>query len=413
MTRKSTLYPGSQLLLVVQVRLQPTAPQSRTHARQNSDELIEDLEHHLGGTTSEYLQVRLTYRHSGLPRKRGENIAIVQTQRPDGVATIETNVQTTATATIKRHNSASPWSSYPCALRPNPLSEIIALHWGAEIARMVMHHIINSRSNRYEEDLASPLVSASLGLGSESSFLAREREETHGRPQKRRQKRTAVPNRTSSQNAVRPPSTPQKRAAPLIPKRGMSLRKAVVSSPVPRQQGSGPDAGSDHFPNPKPEPKQATETRIEIRQASRGDTASTVTSAETITSRKSYRLGKIRKVSSAFHTSSPARVRVSTPPVTPVRSRKSLGSIGSASSRTEEKSGTTRKQESGGRKLIGCDGRLFPLTPAVVDVRMERDSQAMVAGKMVVPTGSAERGSGGKAKRYKERDKGWGWTGWW
>ncbi|AEO66866.1 uncharacterized protein THITE_2088345 [Thermothielavioides terrestris NRRL 8126] len=63
------LHLGSQLLLMAHIRFLPgfRCP-PRTHTRQNSDDLIEDLERHLGGATTEYLQVRVTYRHSGFPQ---------------------------------------------------------------------------------------------------------------------------------------------------------------------------------------------------------------------------------------------------------------------------------------------------------------------------------------------------------
>lgn len=52
------------------VRILSTVPhfqRIRGHVRQSSDDLIQDLERHLGSTSTEYLQVRMAYRHSGFP----------------------------------------------------------------------------------------------------------------------------------------------------------------------------------------------------------------------------------------------------------------------------------------------------------------------------------------------------------
>ncbi|KAK3379947.1 hypothetical protein B0T24DRAFT_176105 [Lasiosphaeria ovina] len=125
---KNTLYPGSRLLVVAHVRLLSTSLSSyntRGHARQSSDDLIKDLEYQLGSTTVEYLQVRVTYRHSGFPQQHGPpslyNTAV------DRVVGVQTTMETTAVAVIKRHNSSSPWSPRS-APQPNPLFEIIASH---------------------------------------------------------------------------------------------------------------------------------------------------------------------------------------------------------------------------------------------------------------------------------------------
>ncbi len=62
--------PGSRLLLLAHVRFDSGTASDRPrggHQRQKSDDLIDDLELQLGTTATDYLQVRLTYCHSGFP----------------------------------------------------------------------------------------------------------------------------------------------------------------------------------------------------------------------------------------------------------------------------------------------------------------------------------------------------------
>ncbi|KAK3323488.1 hypothetical protein B0T19DRAFT_205929 [Cercophora scortea] len=175
----STLYPGSRLLVVAHIRLlsaatattataaaasSPSPPARGGHARQSSDDLIEDLEYQLGSTATEYLQVRITYRHSAFPQRGDDGSLAADPRRPaiassltnrrrtnnnntadDGVSSIQTVIVTTCRAAIKRHNALSPWSPRP-APQPNPLFEIIASHWGPDSASDVMHRILGSRS---------------------------------------------------------------------------------------------------------------------------------------------------------------------------------------------------------------------------------------------------------------------------
>lgn len=99
--RRSTLYPGSRLLLMVHVRLSSTAVPLRHrilrgHARQNSDDLIEDLEHHLGSASTEYLQVCITYHYSAFPcQARSPGPATGGTDNDkivDGIASLQTSM---------------------------------------------------------------------------------------------------------------------------------------------------------------------------------------------------------------------------------------------------------------------------------------------------------------------------------
>lgn len=303
--QRSTLYPGSRLLQLAQVRFLPAAPtKPRTHTRQNSDDLIEDLEHHLGDTTTEYLQVRVTYHHSGFPQKQGETTAAVM---PNGIASIQTTIQTTAVAAIKCHNSASPWSPYPGAPQPNPLFEIIASHWGPVSARKAMQRVARSRSIRHKSSLIPRSLSELLALSGEASWSVRGRED--GGTETREEKRTVKPKQMSSEEAAPRTPMPPARTAPPIPKRKASLRHVLDSSPTTQQQT--PDYEAD----PKGDP-----TWTKLRQTpGEAPKSTTGTSYGSVASRRSYRPGRIRKASSAFYAYSSPTAPVSSPPTTPVR----------------------------------------------------------------------------------------------
>lgn len=128
----------------MRVRSEAPSP-SRRHVRHNSDDLFEDLEHQLGSTLTEYLEVRLTYKHSAFPQDHDRRGSPPGGATNDGILVTHTTVTTTARAVIKRHNSASPWSPRP-APQPNPLFEIIAMHWGPEAANSVMYRVLTTRS---------------------------------------------------------------------------------------------------------------------------------------------------------------------------------------------------------------------------------------------------------------------------
>ncbi|RKU46813.1 hypothetical protein DL546_007586 [Coniochaeta pulveracea] len=129
----STLYPGSKRLMLAHVQLTPNKP-PLCHTRQNSDDLIDALELTLGTTTTEYLSLQLTYRHSAFP------------ERTTNTDRTQTSLTTTCTAMIKRHNPSSPWS--PCLSQsrtpkqPNAIFEIISSHWGPDAAADLSRKIL-------------------------------------------------------------------------------------------------------------------------------------------------------------------------------------------------------------------------------------------------------------------------------
>ncbi|KAM7204498.1 hypothetical protein V8F20_003614 [Naviculisporaceae sp. PSN 640] len=140
----TTLYPGSRLLIMAHVKLLNHSSASNgsvhglRHVRQSSDDLIQDLEHHLGNKHVEYLQIRIRYHHSSFPQHKQD-----QTSDSDGILDVDTSIETVARAAIKQHNSSSLWSPRP-AIQQNPLFEIIASHWGPTSAGEIMQRIINS-----------------------------------------------------------------------------------------------------------------------------------------------------------------------------------------------------------------------------------------------------------------------------
>ncbi|KAK4039035.1 hypothetical protein C8A01DRAFT_37010 [Parachaetomium inaequale] len=323
------LHPGSRLLFVAHVRLEPAARRRpRTHVRQKSDDLIEDLEHELGGTVTEYLQVRVAYRHSGFPQIHKQTAGAVGTTAPDGISTVQTIIQTTATAAIKRHNSASPWSPPPSLPRPNPLFEVIASHWGVDNAHAVMQRVIRSRSVR--PNAGHPFGEPPV-LGFISSLATPRGQDGHSDHQSQRN-----PANVTGPGIPRPASSPPTRAAaaPPIPRRQASLRRVAVT-----RQGPGSVVGG-----------------------------------------------------------------------------------GSTSSRSGARAATEKQQQQQQRGLgLGLRGKWTDaapaaLTPVVVDVKImdggEEGQGKKSDGGVVVGNGSSSNGSV-KTRKGREKERGWGWTGWW
>ncbi len=137
---RRTLIPGARLLLLVHVRLDVHRPSQTTrsgHQRQKSEDLIDDLELQLGNTATEYLQIRLTYCHSGFPQQDANSARNIPSPRGTSV---RTRLETVATAAIKRHNVESGWSPLPAPWN-NPLLEIISSHWGLAAAGDIMEKL--------------------------------------------------------------------------------------------------------------------------------------------------------------------------------------------------------------------------------------------------------------------------------
>lgn len=137
----STIYAGSSILLLIEVEVHESEgwqPCRSHHVRQKSDELIEDLEIQLGTSQISYMQIKATYSHSAFPQYHF---------RPEmtGVTSLQSRMETLATASLKRHNTLSLWSPHP-APAPNPLFSLIERHWGEEKAGDAMQQILIHRS---------------------------------------------------------------------------------------------------------------------------------------------------------------------------------------------------------------------------------------------------------------------------
>ncbi|KAK4176706.1 hypothetical protein QBC36DRAFT_300905 [Triangularia setosa] len=351
----STLYPGSRLLVVAHVRLFPSANthRLRRNAHQSSDDLMEDLEHHLGSTMTEYLQVRITYRHSGFPQQQQQQMRNMAMKNGfnNGIANVQTSIQTTAVAVIKRHNSSSPWSPRPRAPQPNPIFEIIASHWGVQSANEVMQRIIGSRPLMARKGAMSPLPLGPLGILTGGRFTpSLISPEESGEEDHRRRHYSDNSTKEDSQSEevarLRPQqvmptssSAPPTRMAPPIPSRQTSLRQVSVDQQQqqhpeqhPQQRhlrsdtediahmikiGSWPES-----PRTSADSGEGFDGTTNMTQQT-PSSVSMATPATTSTSRTIYRLSKVRRVPSSLKMSGGGG-GVSSPPVTPTTAAMSI-----------------------------------------------------------------------------------------
>ncbi|KAK3688508.1 hypothetical protein B0T22DRAFT_512051 [Podospora appendiculata] len=484
----STLYPGSRLLVVAHIRLLSGASSSsppataaaaaaaapRGHARQSSDDLIEDLEYQLGSTATEYLQVRMTYRHSVFPQ-RGDDASrpgtassssslLASRRRPttdDGVSSIQTAMVTICRAAIKRHNALSPWSPRP-APQPNPLFEIIASHWGPDSASDVMHRILGSRSTprKAANNLRPPGAVKSpppvaAGAGARHAPA-----------------RLTIPDphlvTEASEETLKPspiPAAAPTRAAPPIPKRQASLNgnRRSLSFSRRQQQQPHPLQHQETPPPPPPPPPGASSSIAEDggdaeQDEDEDDPARRIWSEMRRAStgfRPSYLVSRVKRVPSGS-------VVVPAPqgPVTPTRARATTarGRDGMQRQQQREAAGGLRERalrnmrSVGGTETLrgyGAAAAAAAAAAATVGGRFGGGVEGAGARSLDnhadghghdgsvsaarVPTdassyynrGGSDReymeqrvsgsgGSGGKAKKEKEQQSGrWGWSGWW
>ncbi|KAK0715752.1 hypothetical protein B0H67DRAFT_581519 [Lasiosphaeris hirsuta] len=275
----------------------PRHPARGGHIRQSSEDLIQDLEHHLGSTMTEYLQVRLTYRHSGFPRRTASPPSpsspdVTPIAKPiDGIVDMQTTLETTARAVIKRHNSASMWSPRPTP-QPTPLFEIIALHWGPVSASEVMRRVVSSRtpSRRVVSNL--PTVQGSTAATAAASERGSGSEDT------------MRPGPGTPPPAAPGPASALPRTAPPIPRRQTSLHKASMPQPSPYGSREGadraalpiwPTAADDIAEDDDPGHDRARQIWTEIHRATTGISSSPVGGT-----RSSYHVSRVRKVPSSI-----------------------------------------------------------------------------------------------------------------
>ncbi|CAK7268905.1 hypothetical protein SEPCBS119000_003301 [Sporothrix epigloea] len=148
-----TLLPGTRRLMVVHVHLDTTKTKQTTESQEyrqlahnkKSDQLLEDLELQLGSTSREYMQVQLTYAHSGFPKRDiGRELA----DRDAGCVEVRTTIETTVTALVMQQNSSSLWSSPKAPATDSPLVDIVAKHWGPAAAKEMARRIATSNDMR-------------------------------------------------------------------------------------------------------------------------------------------------------------------------------------------------------------------------------------------------------------------------
>ncbi|CEJ84618.1 hypothetical protein VHEMI03529 [[Torrubiella] hemipterigena] len=132
----TAIYSGSTILLLVKVRFCQqwyTSYPITGHDKPRSDQLIEDLESQLGNTSVPYMQIRITYSHSAFAEYS-------ETLCPNGVSYLSSRLETTATASLKRHNRQSNWCSPPLA-NTDALFEVMKRHWDIERASRIFEQI--------------------------------------------------------------------------------------------------------------------------------------------------------------------------------------------------------------------------------------------------------------------------------
>ncbi|KAK8090796.1 hypothetical protein PG994_000301 [Apiospora phragmitis] len=217
------LGPGSSLLTLVQARINASPPpriDGEAHG-DDPDGLMADLEYHLGNVQTEYIEVRLSYSHSGFPTFNdiggaGTAVAI------EGVSQSRTHLETRVTGVITRNNPMSAWSPRPtpCAPVSNTLFAIIAAHWGPIRANDIMHRIIASRSTPRKVAVTTATSTATT---------------TPKSPLRHRRAGTDI---QGSDETVRAAAVPPERTAtapPLrVPRRQTSLRRGTLSLSPPK-----------------------------------------------------------------------------------------------------------------------------------------------------------------------------------
>lgn len=114
----------------------PERPPSR--AWKTSEDLIDNLEEELGGASTDVARVRISYSHSAFPEAGSPGPA-------SKVSNLRTRLETSAVATLKRHNSQSPWS-LPSAIQPNPIFQLVLRHWGLDKATAAMQQMLTQKS---------------------------------------------------------------------------------------------------------------------------------------------------------------------------------------------------------------------------------------------------------------------------
>lgn len=148
LTSCSSLDGSSTILLLVHFQLARKKPnQARnTSFSTISDELIEDLEQHLGTSSLEYLHVQLRYSHPAFSPLDSADPSSSALPQGTGISSSQTRLETNVVAKIGRNNQASQWSPRQPSPAPNPLFRIAATHWDPQRAADAVHKILSLRS---------------------------------------------------------------------------------------------------------------------------------------------------------------------------------------------------------------------------------------------------------------------------
>jgi hypothetical protein len=137
---------GETHLILAKLRLgKVTKASSHVRESSTSDEIMADLENHLGGAITSYLTVQLTYKHSGFLNYKPTTI-----DWEGGMSSQMTKLQTEASAFIKRHNLQSAWSPRTSRevngpLEVNPLIKLIEMHFPVNRARDAIRRLADDR----------------------------------------------------------------------------------------------------------------------------------------------------------------------------------------------------------------------------------------------------------------------------
>ncbi len=116
---------------------------------------MENLELQLGSTSQEYMQIQLTYSHSGFPKCDARK----DLSSADGdCVEVRTSIETTVTALVMQQHFSSLWSPAP-APASSPLVDIVAKHWGSSAAKEMAKRISTSIDMRALRKSEHPLAS--------------------------------------------------------------------------------------------------------------------------------------------------------------------------------------------------------------------------------------------------------------
>jgi hypothetical protein len=161
-----TLCAGEKHLILVKLRLsRVTKADSHIRESSTSEELIADLESHLGDVISSYLTVRLTYMHSGFINRDAHVV-----YSGSSLSSHVTKIQTQSSAFIKRLNLQSAWSPHSSRivdgpLEINPLIRLVEIYYSGEKAITALQKLKN---DKVKVPLARRLVGLNHGTTEET-----------------------------------------------------------------------------------------------------------------------------------------------------------------------------------------------------------------------------------------------------